>query len=109
MASSIRFALPIRVAVGRSARKASAPSPSAPSSTSRSIRSSFSSGSLKPSREKNLMPLSWYGLWLALMTTPASARIDSVRNAMAGVGSGPRSITSTPIEQMPDAIACSSM
>ena len=28
---------------------------------------------------------------------------------MPGVGSGPDSITSTPIEQMPDAIACSSM
>ena len=55
------------------------------------------------------MPLSWYGLWLALITTPASARIDSVRNAMPGVGSGPHSITSTPIEQMPEAIACSSM
>ena len=27
------------------------------------------------------MPLSWYGLWLALITTPASARIDSVMKA----------------------------
>ena len=66
------------------------PAPSAdPPSTSRSISSSSSSGSLKPSREKNLMPLSWYGLWLALMTTPASARIDWVMKAMPGRGQRP--------------------
>ena len=45
----------------------------------------------------------------AEMTTPASARRLRVRNAMPGVGSGPTSSTSTPIEQMPDAIAVSSM
>ena len=43
------------------------------------------------------------------MTTPASARMLRVRNAIAGVGSGPTSHTSTPIEQIPDAIAVSSM
>ena len=108
MASSTRLALPMRLAVGRSPLKSSSPA-AAPSSTSCSMRSSVSSGSLKPSRPKNLMPLSWYGLWLALITTPASARIDSVMKAMPGVGSGPMSITSTPMEQMPEAMACSSM
>ncbi len=43
------------------------------------------------------------------MTTPASARILRVRNAIAGVGSGPTSHTSTPIEQIPDSIAVSSI
>jgi hypothetical protein len=108
MASSTRLAFPIRLAVGRSPLKPPAPAPGA-SRTSDSIRSSVWSGSLKPSRAKNLMPLSWYGLWLALITTPASARIDSVMKAIPGVGSGPVSITSTPMEQMPEAIACSSM
>ena len=55
------------------------------------------------------MPLSWYGLCEAEITTPASARIDEVMYAIPGVGSGPTSITSTPIEQMPAASACSSM
>ena len=55
------------------------------------------------------MPLSWYGLWLALITTPASDRMDSVRNAIPGVGSGPVRTTSTPIEQIPEAMAVSSM
>jgi len=64
---------------------------------------------LKPSAAKILMPLSWYGLWLAEMTTPASARIDEVMNAMPGVGSGPQSITSAPIEHTPAAMACSNM
>ena len=36
----------------------------------RSISASASSGSLKPSAPKILMPLSAYGLWLALMTMP---------------------------------------
>ncbi len=111
MASSMRLALPMSFAVGRSAWKSSLPPSSSPvsPSTSRSISASTSSGSLKPSREKNLMPLSWYGLWLALMTTPASARIEWVMKAMPGVGSGPHSSTSTPMEQMPEAMACSSM
>jgi hypothetical protein len=39
---------------------------------SRSIASSWESGSLKPSPEKTLMPLSVQGLWDAEMTTPAS-------------------------------------
>ena len=36
---------------------------------------SVSSSSLNPSREKNLIPLSWKGLCEAEITTPASARI----------------------------------
>ena len=79
------------------------------SSTRCSISSSTSSGSLKPSLEKNLMPLSWNGLCEAEITAPASARRLRVRNAMPGVGIGPTSSTSTPIEQMPEAIAVSSM
>ena len=107
MASSMRLALPMSSAVGRRPWKSAAVA--APPSTSRSISSSSSSGSLKPVRSKNLMPLSWYGLWLALMTTPASARIDWVMKAIPGVGSGPQRSTSTPMEQMPAAMAVSSM
>ena len=55
------------------------------------------------------MPLSWYGLWDAEITTPASARMLRVRNATAGVGSGPTSRTSAPMEQIPDASAVSNM
>jgi hypothetical protein len=55
------------------------------------------------------MPLSWYGLWLALITMPASARMLTVRCAMAGVGMGPQSITRPPVAQTPLAMACSSM
>ena len=77
------------------------------------IRSSISastwSGSLKPSPAKILMPLSWNGLCEAEMTTPASARIEVVIKEMPGVGIGPTSITSAPIEQMPAASAFSSM
>ncbi len=74
-----------------------------------SIAASTSSSSLKPSRAKSLMPLSWYGLCDALITMPASARIDEVMNAMAGVGSGPVSHTSAPIDTMPAASALSNM
>ena len=76
---------------------------------SASISASASSGSLKPSLPKILMPLSSYGLWLALMTMPASARMLTVRCATAGVGTGPHSSTRPPIDVMPDAIAVSSM
>ena len=64
---------------------------------------------MKPSAAKILMPLSWNGLCDALITTPASARIDQVMNAMPGVGSGPTSITSAPAETMPACSALSSM
>src|ERR1700722_7610271 len=43
------------------------------------------------------------------MTMPASARMLTVRCAMAGVGIGPQSITRPPIAHTPLAIACSSM
>ncbi len=66
-------------------------------------------GQLEAGLAKNLMPLSWNGLCDAEITTPASARSERVRKAMPGVGSGPTSSTSTPIEQMPDVIAVSSM
>src|SRR5690349_7375763 len=75
----------------------------------RSISASSSSGSLNPSAPKILIPLSWYGLWLALITMPASARMLVVRCATAGVGIGPQRMTRPPIEQMPAASACSSM
>ena len=55
------------------------------------------------------MPLSWYGLCEAQITTPASARIDEVMKAMPGVGSGPHSITSAPIGGDAGAIALSNM
>jgi len=55
------------------------------------------------------MPLSSNGLWEAEMTTPASARRLLVRNAMAGVGIGPTSSTSTPMEQIPAVRALSIM
>jgi hypothetical protein len=74
-----------------------------------SMRRSSSSGSLKPSWPKNLIPLSWYGLWLAEIMTPALQRMSTVRNAIAGVGIGPTMITSAPIEQMPAASASSNM
>ena len=44
-----------------------------------------------------------------VITTPASQRMELVRYAIAGVGSGPTSSASTPIEQMPATIADSSM
>src|SRR5450432_628230 len=43
------------------------------------------------------------------MTTPASARIDDVMNAMPGVGSGPTSMTSAPAVTIPACSALSSM
>ena len=55
------------------------------------------------------MPLSANGLWLALITMPASARMLTVRWATAGVGTGPHSSTRPPIEQMPEAMAVSIM
>ena len=55
------------------------------------------------------MPLSSNGLCEAEITTPASHRIDEVMNAMPGVGSGPVSQTSAPIDTMPAASADSNM
>src|SRR3990172_9675320 len=100
MASSMRYALPISAAVGRMASIS-------PENITVSIFASISSGSLNPSRPKNLMPLSSYELWDADMTTPASARRLLVRNAIPGVGHGPTKNTSTPMEQMPEVRALS--
>ena len=74
-----------------------------------SIDSSVSSGSLKPSPEKNLMPLSGYGLCDALITTPAESRSARVRYATPGVGNGPQSSTSTPAAENPASSADSIM
>ncbi len=82
---------------------------SAPLTINSSMRASISSGSFQPSCEKNLIPLSWYGLWLAEIITPASQRMSAVRNAMPGVGIGPTWSTSTPIEQIPATRAFSNM
>jgi hypothetical protein len=78
-------------------------------SISASICASVSSGSLKPSPEKILMPLSGYGLCEALMTTPAESRSARVRYATAGVGIGPHMCTSTPAAEKPASSADSSM
>jgi hypothetical protein len=48
-------------------------------------------------------------LWLALITTPASARMLCVRLATAGVGMGPDSNTVPPMAQMPEASAVSNI
>ncbi len=69
--------------VGRSQRRAR-------SCRTSSISSSSSSGSLKPSRLKNLMPLYSAGLCEAEITTPPSASSSRVSSATAGVGTMPR-------------------
>ena len=74
-----------------------------------SMANSISSDSLQPSGPKNLMPLSEYGLWEAEMTTPRSARSERVSMATAGVGIGPTSVTSMPIETNPAVSAGSIM
>ena len=55
------------------------------------------------------MPLSSYGLCDAEITTPASALRLRVRNAIPGVGTGPTSSTSMPMEQSPEVSALSIM
>jgi hypothetical protein len=74
-----------------------------------SISSSCSSDSLKPRPENSFTPLSWKGLCDAEITTPASTRMLSVRNAIPGVGSTPISRASPPMEVMPLSRALSSM
>ncbi len=76
-------------------------SSSSPEAMSRSISSSIASSSLKPLLSKNLMPLYSIGLCEALTITPACARMLCAMKAMPGVGSGPTSMASTPIEQIP--------
>jgi hypothetical protein len=101
-ASSTRSARPTAIRVGRFV------STSVPV-MSRSSSASVASGSLKPSGPKILIPLSWYGLCDALITMPASHRIDDVMNAIPGVGSGPVAQVSAPIDVMPVASAVSNM
>src|SRR5690625_1942922 len=70
-----------------------------------SISSSTSSVSLWPLESKNLIPLSGIGLCEAETMTPKSTSIVAVRCATAGVGTTPRSKTSTPVEAIPAAMA----
>ena len=70
------------------------------------MSSSFWSGSLKPPRAKNLMPLSGIGLCEAEITAPISTLSTLVRKATPGVGMIPASITSNPPALMPAARAC---
>src|SRR5690606_30469461 len=72
-----------------------------------SISSSTASGSLKPPRAKNLMPLSGAGLCDAESMTPRSAPSAEVRYATAGVGSTPSRRTSTPDDARPATTAAS--
>ena len=62
-----------------------------------------------PSLENTLMPLSSAGLCDAEMTTPASARMLCVMNAMPGVGSTPVRQATPPIDVTPASKALSSM
>jgi len=78
-------------------------------SSSASIASSTASASFSPCAEKNLMPLSSCGLCEAEITMPASARSERVRNATAGVGIGPSSLTSQPAATRPASSAASNM
>ena len=55
------------------------------------------------------MPLSTYGLWLAEIITPRSARIERVSRATAGVGTGPTITTSMPTLVKPEIKAVSIM
>src|SRR5688572_18270545 len=72
-----------------------------------SMRISMSSSSLCPPRDRNLMPLSGIGLWLAEIITPMSAASSAVRKAAPGVGTTPRRWTSTPAEARPATTAAS--
>ena len=55
------------------------------------------------------MPLSSYGLCEAEIITPRSARSERVSMAIAGVGSGPTSVTSIPAPTKPAVSAGSIM
>jgi len=82
----------------------------APLASSSSILNSVSFGELEAVAPENLMPLFLVRvLWEAEITAPASARIEVVMFAIPGVGRGPTIATSTPIEVIPAASACSSM
>ncbi|CFN63371.1 Uncharacterised protein [Bordetella pertussis] len=63
----------------RARPSSSEPTQPSGSSTACSMAASMSSGSFMPWAEKNLMPLSWYGLCEALITIPAARRSVRVR------------------------------
>src|SRR5215218_8067055 len=87
------------------------PARSAPGawSTSASIWASTSSASFTPWPSKNLIPLSWKGLWEAETTAARSKPSRLTRIAAAGVGSTPPSSASPPAAAMPAASAASSI
>ena len=74
-----------------------------------SIASSTSSGSFAPSGPMSLIPLSGAGLWLALITQPKPNPAFLTANETVGVGTTPRTVTSTPTEQNPEANAAPSI
>src|SRR3954451_17880301 len=78
-------------------------------SSARSISSSASSESLKPSGPKNLMPLSANGLCDALSTAARSKPYACSSSGAAGVGSTPPSSASPPAAATPAATADSSI
>ena len=77
--------------------------------TEASTRSSEASGSLVPSRPKNLMPLSRHGLCDAETTTARSSPSRRTRIEAAGVGTTPAMSASPPPWEMPAARADSSI
>src|SRR5215218_9015471 len=79
------------------------------SSISASIRASTSSASFTPWPSKNLIPLSWKGLWEAETTAARSSPSRLTRIAAAGVGSTPPSSASPPAAATPAASAASSI
>src|SRR5215218_9344200 len=87
------------------------PARSAPGawSTSASIWASTSSASFTPWPSKNLIPLSWKGLWEAETTAARSRSRRLTRIAAAGVGSTPASSASPPAAATPAASAASSI
>src|SRR4051812_5918320 len=73
------------------------------------MRASVSSSSLVPSRPKNLMPLSWYGLCDAETTAARSKPRRRASTAAPGVGSTPPNTASPPAAVMPAARAASNI
>src|SRR5690348_17693802 len=73
---------------------------------SASIWCSTSSGSLKPSAEKTLIPLSIQGLWEAEITMPAPKESVRARKATPGVVITPRSEEHTSELQSPVHLVC---
>src|SRR4051794_14981491 len=73
------------------------------------MRASVSSSSFVPSRPKNLMPLSWYGLCDAETTAARSSPSRRASTAAPGVGSTPANTASPPAAVIPAASAASNI